>query len=307
MDSEKPLGNEADNGSFDASSILDACAEGQMPTNIALLRLAIEAPDSQAVERAITQAMARQDARRRSRLEAALGLWRENPQAFDLVQRVLAGVEHHGVAADPAEALPRWADLFDRMARTSAEGSVALYAFGNPDLLKAATEEVVTRLDEWDCLGPSCRVLEIGCGIGRFVAALAPRVGHVTGLDISPEMTALAQARCAGLSNVALRLTSGRDLSGLGDGTFDLVLAADVFPYLVQSGGDAAFRHVEEAARVLTPSGRLVILNYSYRGAPERDRAELAQAATACGLDFLRASQGDFAHWDAPAYVLRKG
>jgi ubiquinone/menaquinone biosynthesis C-methylase UbiE len=149
-------------------------------------------------------------------------------------------------------------------------------------------------------------VLEIGCGIGRFVAALAPHVDHVTGLDMSPEMIARARERCAGLPNVLLGVSSGRDLSGVPDGAIDLILAADVFPYLVQTGAEIVDHHVREAARVLKPGGHLVILNFSYRGDLKRDRSDVAVLAARRGFAFRRSASDDFSLWDAATFLLEK-
>lgn len=282
---------------------LDGCAAGTLPPNVALLRLATVAERPEEVEAALLSACAAEGPGA-GRLRAALDLWRDNPQAFALVKSVLGGVDHAGRSDDPKEGIARWADAFDRLSATAPEGGVALYALGNPDLLRRATEEVVDRLADWDLLGPERRVLEIGCGVGRFVAATAPRVGHVTGLDLSPGMIVQAKARCAGLGNVMLRVSSGRDLDGVPDGSLDLVLASDVFPYLVQTG--LAEAHVAEAARVLRPGGHLLILNFSYGGDPERDRAQVAALAERHGLVARRTAEGDFVHWDATTFLLQR-
>ncbi len=285
---------------------LEGCAGGALPANVAALRLAMEATGPQEVEDALRRAA--EGARRAGmaeparRLAEALSLWQANPQAFGTVKSVLGGVEHGGSGASVAQ----WAEAFDRLAEASPEEGVALYALGNPDLLREATEEVVARLGAWGLLGPDRRVLEVGCGIGRLVAALSPQVAHVTGLDLSARMVARARGRCEGLANVALAVSSGRDLAGVGDGAVDLVLAADVFPYLVQAGEDVVERHGAEAARVLGPGGHLAILNYSYRGDPGRDRAEVAALAERHGFALVRAATGDFALWDASTFILRR-
>ena len=85
-----------------------------------------------------------------------------------------------GTAGDPAAAVARWAALFDGAVGRSAEVSVALHALhalGDPALLRAATHEVVDFLRRAELLGHHRGVLEIGCGIGRFQAALASRSG----------------------------------------------------------------------------------------------------------------------------------
>jgi SAM-dependent methyltransferase len=278
--------------------------------NVALMQFLIEARDRDEADRVLHQVRDLADASGPSdaseRLTRVARLWQENPQAFATVKAVLAHVEHGGTAPSPEEGVAHWAALFDRMAQTSPEGGVALYALGNPALLQAATAEVADRLRSWALLGPDKCVLEIGCGIGRFLAALAPEVRRVTGIDISPVMIDRARERCAGSTNVAVQVSSGQDLAPFADESFDLVLAADVFPYLVQAGAALVERHLQESARVLRPAGSLVVLNYSYRGDPEQDRVELAVMAGRSGLSLAELETGGFSLWDAAAFRLLK-
>jgi ubiquinone/menaquinone biosynthesis C-methylase UbiE len=88
-------------------------------------------------------------------------------------------------ALGPAR-LAYWAEAFNRAARRDPDASVALYALGNPHLLRAATEEVVAKLDAWGLLSADTVCLDIGCGTGRFELALAPRVQHIVGVDVAP-------------------------------------------------------------------------------------------------------------------------
>src|SRR5688572_27932093 len=88
-----------------------------------------------------------------------------------LEQERLDDVRHDEPPGDANAAVRRWAAAFDRAACASPEGSVALYALGNPELLKAATEEVVVWLRDWGLIGRERHVLDLGCGIGRFGAA----------------------------------------------------------------------------------------------------------------------------------------
>jgi SAM-dependent methyltransferase len=288
---------------------LTACAAGHLPVSIALLRLAIEAREAQEVEDALALALrcgATLPAAGTQRLQDALRTWQATPRAFATVKKVLRGVEHRGTAASVDEGIARWARQFDRMANLSPEASVALYTFGDPGLLRAATEEVVERLQDWRLLGRERTALDLGCGIGRFVEALAPAMREVTGIDISPVMIAHASRRCAHLLNVSVKVSSGQDLACFAPGSFDLILAADVFPYLVHTGPDLAAVHIREAHRVLKPDGSLLILNYSYRGNDDQDRAEVAALAAQYGLCVRRLGSRDLSQWDAAIFHLAK-
>src|SRR5688500_8869492 len=127
--------------------------------------------------------------------------------------------------------------LFDWSVQQSEEASVALYSLGNPQLLERATREVVAQLELWNILSQKRVVLDIGCGIGRIAAELAPRVKAVYGIDVSGGMIDAALRRCAPLGNVQLLKGSGRDLREYPDAFFDTALAVDTLPYIHQSGG----------------------------------------------------------------------
>jgi cyclopropane fatty-acyl-phospholipid synthase-like methyltransferase len=101
-------------------------------------------------------------------------------------------------------------------------------------------------------VSPGWRVLEIGCGVGRLIRPLAPRVARVVGVDVSAEMLARAQERCRGLANVELLQTDG-GLEFLPDDGFDFVFSHIVFQHLPRKA--YAERYFREAFRVLSPGG----------------------------------------------------
>src|SRR5262249_24963782 len=156
--------------------------------------------------------------------------------------------------------------------RRGEEASVAAHSLGDPRLLAKATREIVNLFGAWGLLGADRRTLEIGCGIGRLQAALAPSVAEAHGIDVSPKMTAAAVRRCTGLANVFLSVSSGRDLEGFADASLDLVFAVDAFPYIHHAGEELVAAHWREAVRVLRPGGELAIFNYSYRDDISADR-----------------------------------
>src|SRR5947209_2453175 len=180
--------------------------------------------------------------------------------------------------------------IFDDAARLSPEASVALYSLGSVKLLDEITRELVECLRGWGLLNSGDSVLDLGCGIARIAAAVAPMVSRVVAVDVSSEMVRLAHERTKNFDNVTVTLTEGNDLTFLENDSFDVVLAIDSFPYLVHSGRAAI--HVQESSRVLKLGGRMLIMNYSYRGNLDEDRAELADVAQPCGLEILRNGTG---------------
>jgi 2-polyprenyl-3-methyl-5-hydroxy-6-metoxy-1,4-benzoquinol methylase len=77
------------------------------------------------------------------------------------------------------------------------------------------------------------RVLDVGCGAGRFSIRLAQHGWQAVGMDFAPEMTALAGAAAA-RAGVTERCTFLTDdfLTWAADGTYDLGLAIGVFDYM---------------------------------------------------------------------------
>ncbi len=196
-----------------------------------------------------------------------------------------------------ASLIDRVARFFDASVARCEEASVALYSLGSAEILAAATDEVVDAFARWSDLGPDRDVLQIGCGIGRIEAAMAPRVREAVGVDVSAGMIAAARRRCAGIPNARFEHTDGRDLGLFARGRFDLVFAVDTFPYLVAAGEDVVARHFAEARRVLRPGGAFVILNYSYRGDTGHDRDDVDRLSRAHGLHVMQVDEGPPSIW----------
>ncbi len=288
---------------------LDQGAAGAVPANIALMHALMEAPSTEAFNSALNGALLDHaaEAEVRARLDDILRLWRHHPQAWSLVHHVLASADHDAPKGATEQAVAHWAAAFDRVGRLSPDAGSALYALGDADLLARATGEIVEKLDAWGLLGLESDALEIGCGSGRFLEALAPQLRSIVGLDISSAMVAEARRRCAGLANVRIEHTEGRDLALLAEGFVDLILAVDVFPYLGDAGADLVADHIRESARVLRPGGALVVLNYSYRNDPDLDRADATRLAGQHGFQVERFAAGDFALWDGATFQFRRG
>jgi len=221
-----------------------------------------------------------------------------------LAAEVQATGAQHNASGD--DGVARIAAFFDRAVAHSPEASVALYSLGDPAILAQATAEIIDWLEAHALLRPDADVLDLGCGIGRVAAALAPRCRSVLGLDVSAGMVTEARRRNAALANARFEQTAGRDLDALPGAAFDLVLAIDSFPYIVQAGHSLVDRHVEGAARVLRPGGALAVLNFSYRGDKAADRADAVALAGAHGLTLEQAGAAPFSVWDGTAFVLRR-
>lgn len=104
--------------------------------------------------------------------------------------------------------------------------------------------------------GPSDRVVDLGCGWGTFDFALADRVGEIVGVDFSERAIEFCERRLAEDPRDNLRfLRADAGDTGLEEGAYDVVLAADLFEHLYPE--DSA-RVAREAWRILGPGGRFV-------------------------------------------------
>nr|WP_281376375.1 class I SAM-dependent methyltransferase [Actinomycetospora corticicola] len=102
---------------------------------------------------------------------------------------------------------------------------------------------------------PGEQALDVACGAGHLGRALAPRLAHVSALDLTPEMLAHGDriARDADLRNISFAVGDATALPWL-DAQFDLVVCRLT---LHQVADPAAV--VREMVRVVRPDGRVGI------------------------------------------------
>jgi predicted TPR repeat methyltransferase len=280
--------------------------------NVALARLLLEHPSTDAAERAIDAALRRADAHARDadeerrRLLALRELLRANRDRCEWITQVRqTGLDSAEGTSSARDVIERNERLFDWAVEQSEEASVAAYTLGDPALFARATAELAAELGRLGVLGHDRDTLEIGCGIGRMQRALAGLVREAHGVDISARMIAAARRRCVGLDNVHFERCSGRDLSSMGAQRFHLVYAIDSFPYIERAGWATVQHYMSDVARVLQPGGDVVIFNYSYRGDLDADRRDVATLARALGFDVLVNGEARLRTWDGVLFHLR--
>ncbi len=224
-----------------------------------------------------------------------------------IVRMIRQRLDSPELAVDAGVGIERCRKLFDASVAESEESSVALYSLGSPELLAAATDEVIGVMEDWGVLGLHWDALEVGCGIGRLMLPLCSRMRSVVGTDVSAGMISAATRRLSGVSNASVQLTTGQDLSEFGSGSMDLVYSVDTFPYMVRSGHALVERHFREVRRVLRPEGNFVLFNYAYGRAREEANGEVRTLAHGAELQVIRADESPFRIWNGIGWLMRRG
>jgi ubiquinone/menaquinone biosynthesis C-methylase UbiE len=166
-------------------------------------------------------------------------------------------------------------------------------------------------LEPWFAVRPGTRVLDVGCGVGRWSRLLAARGAFVTGVDLSPTMIEQSTQRtaAAGLASHCRFLV--QDSTELDAGApFDLVLGVTVLQHILDP---LALRTaVERMTTHLASTGRMILLEAApssiatrcdttvFRARRRRDYLQLFQE---CGLRIHRITGVDpapFKNWLLP-------
>jgi len=117
-------------------------------------------------------------------------------------------------------------------------------------------EKVLRRLLPAAAVGD---LLDVGTGTGRMLEIFGPRAGRAVGIDLSPEMLAVARANLsrAGLANCSVRQADLYQLP-FAAASFDAVTVHQVLHFL-----DRPAQAMAEVGRVLRPGGRLLVVDFA--------------------------------------------
>lgn len=109
---------------------------------------------------------------------------------------------------------------------------------------------------------PICELLDIGTGTGRILEILSPQVEHGVGVDLSSGMLAVARSNIErqGFSHLQVRKGDMYRLP-IEDSSIDLAIVHMVLHY-----SDEPLEVIREAARVLRPHGRLILVDFAAHG-----------------------------------------
>ena len=164
------------------------------------------------------------EAERAGRREAAVAAYRA---ALAIDPRDPGGVAIRlavlGAGEAPAAAPPAYvATLFDQTAERFEDILVDGLGYGVPAMLPGLLDRAGA--------GRAARLLDLGCGTGLVAEHLADRADHLTGCDLSEEMVARAWDKA--LYDALYVAEAVAFLESGEEAPFDLIVAADVLPYL---------------------------------------------------------------------------
>jgi len=175
-----------------------------------------------------------------------------------LVADVLAMIDPHdtGIAAD----LDRLTIVRSRRAAAAQEYFAGIAPRWDEERSLHASDATVEQAII-DTLGSTkySSLLDVGTGTGRMLQLLGRGVERAVGLDTSHSMLAVARANLERAEMRGIDLRQGDVYSPpFPNDSFDLIVIHQVLHFLDDPG-----RAVREAARLLTPGGRLLIVDFA--------------------------------------------
>jgi ubiquinone/menaquinone biosynthesis C-methylase UbiE len=185
-----------------------------------------------------------------------------DPEAEQLFSADAARLD--SIRADRAEAARRYFE-----AHAATWDSIRSLHIADAEIERAIASLLTDR--------PIGALLDIGTGTGRMLELFAPEAVSAIGIDRSSEMLRLARVKLeeAGISGASLRQGDMYALP-LGDRCADSIILHQVLHYAQQPGAA-----ISEAARVLAPGGRLLVIDFA-----QHDRAELKEQDAHLRLGF---------------------
>jgi ArsR family transcriptional regulator len=125
-------------------------------------------------------------------------------------------------------------------------------------IAESAVEAAIVAAMLPDAAGSLGRLVDVGTGTGRMIELLGHRADSALGVDRSPEMLRLARGRieACGLPRAEVRRGDMYALPG-ADGSVDTVVLHQVLHF-----ADDPLAVLQEAARLLAPAGRLLVVDF---------------------------------------------
>lgn len=178
--------------------------------------------------------------------------------AGKLGKRVARALTISQGASGPPKRRDEYKAVWNSVSRHENDAKFAVAGHTEEEQFEVAGRETVALLKKYVGVNSTDVVLEIGAGVGRVGAILAPLCREWIGADVSENMLSHISARLQRYSNVRTVALSGFDLSPIETGSVDLVYCTVVFMHLDEWD---RYGYIKEAFRVLKPGGRVFIDN----------------------------------------------
>jgi SAM-dependent methyltransferase len=148
--------------------------------------------------------------------------------------------------------------VWNSVSKSEEEAKFAICGSTDEQIFQHSAPGTVAMLKRCVGVNKDDVILEIGCGVGRVGAALAPICREWIGTDVSENMINHLRRRLAAHPNVRGVTTSGFDLEGIDSGSVDVVYCTVVFMHLEEW---ERYSYIKEGYRILRPGGRMLVDN----------------------------------------------
>ena len=178
----------------------------------------------------------------------------------NLVERLKTTPAQPAITPPAPAAPPRSAykQHWNSLAGSEEAAKIAVSGYVDEELYLRTAQATLAMLEKYAGVGPQDVVLEIGAGVGRVGAVLAPLCREWIGTDVSENMVAHIRQRLAAFANVRGVACSGFDLAEIASESVDLVYCTVVFMHLEEW---ERYNYIVEAMRILRPGGRMLVDN----------------------------------------------
>lgn len=163
---------------------------------------------------------------------------------------------------------------------------------------KRAKDFIFKVLNEVVRLSGAVKILDIGCGPGKWSIMFAKKYSFVKGVDISPNMIRLAEenAQRENLENINFQVMDVSNLE-IPDETYDFVNCVTVLQHIFD---DAQWRSaVHEIARVTKRSGYILLFEIAPNFAIKKRTPNLSIRTMRQYIDEFRKAGANLVYWRA--------
>jgi ubiquinone/menaquinone biosynthesis C-methylase UbiE len=147
---------------------------------------------------------------------------------------------------------------WNSISRSEEAAKLAVSGYVDEERYLQTAHGAVATLQQTVGIGSDDIVLEIGAGVGRVGAVLAPLCREWIGTDVSENMVEHIRKRLANFANVRAVAINGFDLREIPSQSVDVVYCTVVFMHLEEW---ERYGYVVEGFRVLKPGGRMLVDN----------------------------------------------